>query len=430
MQPTFENILSDHFTLMPIFFSPLYWIFGTYTMLIVQVIAILFGGLGIYKLIIHQSGNIILGYLSLIHFFLIWGIYSALGFDYHDNVIGTMFVPWFIFFLQKDKYLYSSLFFILILISKENMALWAVFICLGLMIIHIRNKAKFLFLSSLSLASLLYFIIVVKFIIPAFGNEGRNYLHFHYMVLGNNFSEAITNLSTHPIKYFELFFTNHLNDSTGDGIKMETIITFLFSGGLVLLIRPQFMLMLIPVFFQKFFSDDFTKWGLSGQYSIEFAPILTIGLFYFLMKIKPDFSYPLAVIAILSCGTISIVKIEKQLPYWYDGTNLQFYKKKHYQCDFDREKVFEAFKKIPENASVSAESYLIPRLAFRDKIYHFPDIVDAEYIILVPHDKNNYSFTDIVSLEQKTDELIHSGEWFVYFDNGTALILKKKIINS
>lgn len=34
MQPAFENVLSDHFSLYPILVSPFYWIFGTYTMLI------------------------------------------------------------------------------------------------------------------------------------------------------------------------------------------------------------------------------------------------------------------------------------------------------------------------------------------------------------------------------------------------------------
>ena len=48
MKEFFPNALGDHFSLLTLFFSPLYWIFGTYTLLIVQVLAILSGGLGVF----------------------------------------------------------------------------------------------------------------------------------------------------------------------------------------------------------------------------------------------------------------------------------------------------------------------------------------------------------------------------------------------
>ncbi len=37
------NFLGSHFTLLPLLFSPLYWLFGSYTLLIVQIAAVLFG---------------------------------------------------------------------------------------------------------------------------------------------------------------------------------------------------------------------------------------------------------------------------------------------------------------------------------------------------------------------------------------------------
>jgi len=98
----FDNVLSDHFQLLPILFSPFYWIFGTYTMLILQIAAILFGGIGIYVYIRKYSGSRNTANLATVHFFSLWGIYSALGFDFHDNVVGAMFVPWFLYFIRYD----------------------------------------------------------------------------------------------------------------------------------------------------------------------------------------------------------------------------------------------------------------------------------------------------------------------------------------
>ena len=69
MQPQFNNVLSDHFSLLPIIFSPLYWVFGTYTMLIVQILGILWGGVGIYVYIRNLTNNHRLSLLAVIHFF-------------------------------------------------------------------------------------------------------------------------------------------------------------------------------------------------------------------------------------------------------------------------------------------------------------------------------------------------------------------------
>src|ERR1041385_5312688 len=45
------NFLGDHFALYTIILSPLHYLFGTYTLLYVQIASVLFGGAGIYKLV-------------------------------------------------------------------------------------------------------------------------------------------------------------------------------------------------------------------------------------------------------------------------------------------------------------------------------------------------------------------------------------------
>lgn len=43
--------------------------------------------------------------------------------------------------------------------------------------------------------------------------------------------------------------------------------------------KPVYLIMLIPVYVQKLFHDNYGMWSISGQYVIEFAPILAIGTF-------------------------------------------------------------------------------------------------------------------------------------------------------
>jgi uncharacterized membrane protein len=138
------NFLALHFTVIPLLASPLHWIFGSYTMLVVQLAAILFGGYGIYKYSQLLSPNTKLPVYILLHFFLLWGIYSAVAFNYHDNVVGAMFLPWFLYYLEKRKWLPALLFMLLLVFSKENMALWGIFIGLGTALKYYPEKRRML----------------------------------------------------------------------------------------------------------------------------------------------------------------------------------------------------------------------------------------------------------------------------------------------
>jgi len=100
----FANPLGDHFALLPILVSPLYWIFGSWTMLVVQIAGILFGGYGLYHFVAQRTESKWLPNLAMIHFFTLWGIYSALSFDFHDNVMAAMFVPWFLHYFDKQSW--------------------------------------------------------------------------------------------------------------------------------------------------------------------------------------------------------------------------------------------------------------------------------------------------------------------------------------
>jgi len=51
------NLLSDHFDLYLIIFSPFGFIFQTYTLLIIQIIFVLIGGIGVYQYLMFTNNN-------------------------------------------------------------------------------------------------------------------------------------------------------------------------------------------------------------------------------------------------------------------------------------------------------------------------------------------------------------------------------------
>ncbi len=421
------NILSDHFTILPLLFSPFYWIFGTYTALIFQILGILWGGFGIYKIFIKITNNKRIAVLSIIHFFSIWGIYSALSFDYHDNVLGAMFVPWFIYFVILEKWRYAFIYWLLIIISKENIALWAIFICAGLFIHFFREKQKRIPLILFTLASFLFFVLVMKVIIPTLGAEGHDgkYLHFRFSAIGENMGEAMKTIITRPFYTFKLLFINHKGNPALNGIKTELHYVIMLSGGIALLLRPQFLLMLLPIYGQKLFNDLFPRWGLNGQYSIEFVPILTIALFIFIASIKKEkYKYLIALISVILTITITGIKLDKRVSKWYNPHNSQFWTAKHWKRPFNVKEIHRVINSIPENISVCADFMLVPHLTNRDSIYHFPVYRnEMEYVVLLPAANKTYliskeKYLDFIETS-RTDSLKT-----IVFDNDELIIIR------
>lgn len=249
-----------------------------------------------------------------------------------------------------------------------------------------------------------------------------SYPHFHYSILGNNMANAVIHLITHPIKSIAVLFSNHNNSTYGDYVKLETHLTLLASGILILLKKPHFLLMLVPIYFQKFFHDNYIMWGIGSQYNIEFAPILAIGIFYIISEIKTKKWQTIASFFVLVLVISSTVRIMDNTVLFTDKSQIRFYKKSHYQRNFNVKKVHECLSKIPQGAKVSAQSPFVPHLSLRDNIYQFPIIKDAEYIIY-RREEGTYPMSND-EFKMKINELENSKDWEVYYDNEITILKK------
>ena len=424
LQPGFGNLLGDHFEILLMFFSPLYYIFGAYTLLIIQIVAIIIGGQGIYKFVELISNNRKLALAAIIQFFLFFGIYSSLAFDYHNNVIGAMAVPWIFYFFKKGQWNQTILVFIVFLLSKENMALWGFFIFAGLMIQYRKDRKRLVMSAIFAIASIIYFLIIVKFVIPALSTGGE-YRHFRYAALGSNMTEAITTIVTKPIYTLKLLFVNHLNFPKADYVKMELHIAVLLSGGLLLFWRPSYLLMLVPIYGQKLFCDFYTYWGLSFHYSVEFIPIITICAFSIISSIdKQNIRRIFAYTLIIFTAFVTFRSFDHTHTY-FCREKQRFYQSRHFTREFNVKEAYSALKTIPNDAKVCAQDEFVPHLCFRKYIYLYPSIEDAEYIVLCSRSKI-YPFEDKKEYSESVDKLTNSADWEKIYDKNFMLILKRK----
>lgn len=209
-----------------------------------------------------------------------------------------------------------------------------------------------------------------------------------------------------------------------DGIKAELHMMVFVSGGILFLVRPYYLIMLAPIYAQKLFSNSFGNWGINIQYSIEFAPLITLCIIDFFSTIKKRVFITVGLITICASTIFFTYRtLETRKSKWYLKQNAVFYLKEHYQTSYDVANIYEQIFKIPKKAIVSTCGNLAPHLALRDKIYLFPKINDSDYVALLKI-TNTYPY----SQEQYTEllgQLRTNTDFTIWYENEELIIFNK-----
>ena len=375
------NLLADHFDLYLMLWASLSYLFGTYTLLIVQIISLLLGAFGVFKYLKLITQNDFLSKSGAAFFLLFFGVFSAVSFDYHSNVVAASVLPWFFIAVHQHKIYKAILLALFICVGKENMSLWMLFVALGLLWEYRSDKSKRFPLILISAFSAFYFLAITMVVMPAFSN-GKDYVHFHYSALGSDFGSAIKYMLVHPFAAVETMLSKHTHEPLGEGVKSELFLLLFLSGLPILLLRPAFLFMLLPIFFQKLFHDNFHLWGVYAQYCVEFAPVMAIGIFVVLSKLKSVKSQQLFASIIFVGCIVSTVKMMDRSAIFTNKSTIRFYQSAHYIRDYDVSAVHTQLAAIPASAIVSAQSPFLPHLSLRESIYQFPTVKDAQYIVV------------------------------------------------
>jgi hypothetical protein len=104
-------------------------------------------------------------------------------------------------------------------------------------------------------------------------------------------------------------------------------------------------------------------------------------------------------------------------------SRIRFYQANHYLRNYDVKNVHSQLSKIPADAAVSALTPFVPHLSLRDKIYQFPIIKDAEYIVYSERE-GKYPLDD-AGFNEALNEIAESGNWEINYDEDGFVVLKR-----
>lgn len=422
-----EAMLGSHFDLYLPLFSPLIYVFGTYSLLVVQAAALVVGGIGVhrfFRLTQPERPKSALG--AMAHFYLFYGVFSALGFDYHSTVVAACVVPWLFVAVSSENKPAAWVLFVFMCMAQENVPLFAAAIAAGLWLI---NRHKYLWkrhFLAMGVVALLWFVGSTQFVMPHLANEGT-YSGFRYSILGATFSEALLTLFTQPLVLIKALFINHTGHEQGHGVKLEMHILVLLSGGVFLIRKPAFLVMLLPIFAQKLWHDNPAVWGIDHHYSIEFAPILAIGVWTVIGEFSSVRWRNFCSVAVVLLTALCTVHIMDSTVQYTDKPRIRLYQKAHYQRPYNTQVVHEALNMIPGHAAVSAQGPLVPHLVLRDSVFMFPIIENARYIVLSPSELTYPLNRKEFEAEMKA--LRQNRSWHLIIDRPEVVVFERAEVN-
>jgi len=429
-----NSFLQDHVSFTLMLFVPLYWLFswitGTYTLLFIQTFIILYGSWAVYNLVKLKTKSELLSVLALLQYLILLGRWTSFMSDCNFAIIASSLVPVFLLYFERKKLLLSIVAFIFILLTREDMSLWMAFVGLFLLVSNFKEKWSRNFSIAVILISISYFIIVFTLIVPMLETPFKKYNLFNYTVLGSGPFEAFLFILKHPFETIKYLFINTTHDPAFDNVKSEFYFYYLICGGFLLFIRPKYLLLFVPLLAKKMLNDDPIRWSNQLYYSIEFVSILPVVVFLIISELKSRILRNASIVTVCIATLVFTIHLldspNRKLNYWGDR-KYAFYKSSMYKVGFNSKKIHEYLKLIPPGAKVSATGHILTHLAFRPKIYYFPRVDDAEYIVGLLQD-DNYPL-DLKQFASEMNRYLNSNEWQFQVYDFPFFIAKKKNLN-
>lgn len=366
------NQFGDHFSPIYILLSLGYRFFESPVYLLsVQLLLVLLSGIPIYLIAKRELRQSAACFLTMAYFLQI-GLVSAVRFDFHLATLSVFFVSWTLYFWHYNRFRPYFLFLVLAILTKEDVALIFSFFSFYL---FFQKKVK------MAVATLLvcqgWFWLDTKIIIPFFLEGDYGYWKINWNLL-----------------------------TVGWNVKTTTLLsTFGQTAGLSLS-SPLGWFFALPHFLTRFLSSE-VRWMTSWHYGANLAPALWLST---ILAIKRMGTFNGAGLLVL---TATILLGPTFASSWQNVPN--------------RATLDKIVAKVPPDARISAQDAIVPHLANREKIYLFPNISDADYIILAP---NLASFPlNHYQLDTKVDELKADNDLSLTFDQDNVLVFERRSKN-
>jgi uncharacterized membrane protein len=224
-----------------------------------------------------------------------------LFFSYHFELLTVFFFLLFFAGKEFNKTYISILAIILLLLLKEDMAIYT--FCLGM---YFALNKKWRYATSLMVASLVYFFLIPSF----FQSQLDKSTHINWLEdwskWGNSYSEILFNLITSPMQVLNTFLS-----------KWKVLREFIFSFSPLIFISPSLIIVSLPIFILHFISDRVWYNSLYNYYSYTVVSFFILSMVFSIERLENSKYKKYTLSIVLFCIFISLYSSsgDKFFPY-------------------------------------------------------------------------------------------------------------------
>ncbi|MFM1930781.1 MAG: hypothetical protein RL226_84 [Bacteroidota bacterium] len=406
--------LADHFDLYLWLFAPVVGLFQTWGLLIIQWLAVIAGMIWTGK----TSSNARVQILLILFFIALWPVTQALALDYHSNVVASMlWLLWWVL-MRKEKTIAATIVLCFIWIGKENMPLFMSFSAAGYAFLF-PHQRKVAFIQSI--ASFLAFVAILFVIMPYFSN-GTSVSNLGKYTIVTSFIADPSLVSFKPL--ISHIFSSKSNGVLPEGdVKVEFWLFLALSGGWLLVRKPAYLLMIVPVVLQKMWHDNELFGGTIAHYSIELVPVLVVAGADFFERYYPRKWMP--VVALLFPTFFVCIKAMDNPVNNSNQANARFYKSTHYHRPGQSE-THAYLSTLSQDLSISAMAPIVPHLALRSNIFQFPLKTSHSDVAILMKNEQIFPFLSSDERDAHIQKLKTDSAWEVDHENDLIIAFRHK----
>lgn len=378
--------------------SSLYILYASpITLLLLQSIVLGLGAIVVYKIAqkIFESRR----YKNLISIIFAFAylfyppLEKANMFDFHAVTLATTFLLLMFYFWLTKKYFWSFVFFILSILSKEQVALTTAFF--GIFII-ISDRKKYRFGLTIFLVSIAWFLLSMIVIIPYF-RGGSDHFALKYYQQQNLF-----------IDLFDIDSVRYLTDVLG-------------SVGFLSLLSPIHLMIALPEFLINLISNSANMRNIYFHYTAVLTPFIFIAAIYGVKNLLKLKAINLKLISLyLVLFTLIFAYYKGPLPF---AREQEIHPYKYPQQGYQEVQFWANILK-DEHLKVSTVGHLAPFFSSRRYFYNFSENYQlADYIVIRPTEVYNYPEKD--ELIPVYEELQQDSRFELIYNKNEVLVYKK-----
>lgn len=394
-----------HFSPILYLLLPIYYIFPYAETLNIAQVIILFSGIVPLLLIMkkYNLGNAVKMFLATAFIAYPAVSYGSI-YDFHENCFILPLLLWLFYFYEKDKKIPMFIFAFLVLTVKEEAFAYVFIFALYIMLAKKDYKKGALLMA----LSLVWFGLAVLYI-----------SHLGEGIMTNRFAnlkqpdEGLLGVIKTVFKTPELVINELFRSSASDSGKLIYILQLLVPLAMIPFMTKRFSrLILICPLLINLLSDYYYQCDLGKQYSFGITAFLFYAAAINLSEIKERKGGFLA----FSAAIVSIVMMLSLMYPRLTGYALTYRVGK---ANYDR--ITEVIEEIPDDASVTASTFFVPKLSQRKVIYeqYYHKTVDTDYLVL---DLRGSNSTKIAEIEQP---YIDAGYKMIVNDEGLIRVYEK-----